>query len=94
MNNLSFSPTDTQDKEKEKEKPKVNKQTSQEKESKPAPRESRIDSGGSYEVPPPKGNDPIRIQCREMLVKSLKLEDRPGLPSLSFLVSLKFEEKI
>jgi len=69
--------TQDKDKEKEKEKPKVNKQTSQEKESKPAPRDSRADSGGSYEVPPPKGNDPIRIQCREMLVKSLKLEGRP-----------------
>lgn len=73
---------DTQDKEKEK--PKVNKQSSQEKEkesnnqtTKPAPRESRVDSGGSYEVPPPKGNDPIRIQCREMLVKSLKIENKP-----------------
>lgn len=73
---------DTQDKGK------VNRQSSQEKEkekettnivTKPAPRESRSDSSGSttYEVPPVKGNDPIRIQCREMLLKSLKLEERP-----------------
>ena len=62
----------------------MNRQESHDKESdnnttKPAVRESRVDSGSSYEVPPVKGNDPIRIQCREMLLKSLKLDDKPGM---------------
>ena len=82
-----FSLIDTQDSNK----PKINRNSSQEnikekeKETnnspKPAPREARSDSSSStsYEVPPVKGNDPIRIQCREMLIKSLKLEDRPGI---------------
>jgi len=73
---------DTEDKEKEK--TKINRQESKDKSESesskpPAPRDSRVDSGGSttYEVPPVKGNDPIRIQCREMLIKSLKLDDKP-----------------
>lgn len=78
-----FISKDTEDKEKEK--TKTNRQQSQEKESEsikpPAPRDSRVDSGGTttYEVPPVKGNDPIRIQCREMLIKSLKLDNKPGM---------------
>ena len=76
---------DTEDKEKEK--TKTNRQQSQEKESNkpPAPRDTRVSSGGSttYEVPPVKGNDPIRIQCREMLIKSLKLDNKPGMKIIS-----------
>ena len=67
----------------------MNRQESQDKESndtpKPAARESRVDSGSSYEVPPVKGNDPIRLQCREMLMKSLKLDDKPCMWNFIFL---------
>ena len=96
---LCFFIKDTEDKEKEK--TKINRQESKDKSESesskpPAPRDTRVDSGGStaYEVPPVKGNDPIRIQCREMLIKSLKLDDKPGKLISIDLVNVKLLQRM